>query len=486
MEVTNDPVPAWLGRALEPTVVQRRPWQTGLAPAYIGLFLWIAVFDQIPGEVLGRGGLGTAVIGCGVGAGLCYLLLYLAPAMIGATTGQGLMVVSTSVFGVRGAALVPGLILSVAQVVIIAVAVGYGTSLCFWGLALLGLLDPAMVGPLPPSPGFWSNPVFLVTAASWGLATTMVGGHLVRLIIALMLVYAMVPAVILGASTIAAFRGLPAFDPSAMAIPADLGGGPPPAIALALAVQMIFGGFAPTAMATVDWGAATTDPGEVRKGGGVSVAMAAWIVATLSLLTVAGGGGARVEPAGVFGSTYQQALITLFGNKPAGILFQLLALTALAPACYGGYVLHDWLHDWKPWFSRRGWTLVGLAVALMLIASGWVFRLLEVFGVLGALCAPAVGAISAEYVIARGRWRGPRQGYNLPGLIAWSLGCATGLIPSVARLLGTNGPLLWHPWALYGYLVAFFGYLGLSAVGLGSRGFDFPEPPRVEPPEPSA
>ncbi|MGE3820684.1 MAG: hypothetical protein AB7I30_14820 [Isosphaeraceae bacterium] len=484
MEVANatvrDPsgspvVPDWFQRALEPTGVPRRTWRHGLAPAYIGLFLWIVYFDQIPREVLGRGGLLTAVIGCGIGAGLCHLLLYLAPAMLGVSTGRSLMVVSTSTFGLEGAAWVPGLVLSLAQVLTIAVSVGYGTSLCFWGLDLLGLLDLSWVGPAPPARGFWTNPVFLVTAAAWGLATTMVGGHLVRVIVALMLVYPFVPAAILAASSIAAFRGLPRFDPAMITPSTDLGSGPPEAVAVATAVQLLFGFFAPTALASVDWGAATTEPAEVRKGGVVSVSLAAWIVATLAILTVAGSVGAglvsrpRFEPGGVFDSTYQQSLIVLLGAKVAGALFQLLALTALAPACYAGHFLFQWLHDWRPWLSRNGWTLLGLAVALILIASGWAFRLAEVFGVLGALCAPAVGGMTAEYLRARGRWRGVREGYHWPGMIAWSSGFVVGMVPTVARALGMTGPILWHPWALHGYLVAFFVYLLLTPLGLGSR-----------------
>ena len=60
-------------------------------PQMIGLFLWIAYFDQIPQETLSAGGIGWPVLPARALAGwLCYLWLYRPSAMWGMTTGHPL------------------------------------------------------------------------------------------------------------------------------------------------------------------------------------------------------------------------------------------------------------------------------------------------------------------------------------------------------------------------------------------------------------
>src|SRR5688572_25561760 len=98
-----------------------RPWQWGIAPHYIGLFLWIAFLDALATRTLSIGGLGPAAIGAAVAGVLCFGFLYYVPAMWGFRARESLPVVATSTFGVKAARWVPGLVMAAAQVVWFAV-----------------------------------------------------------------------------------------------------------------------------------------------------------------------------------------------------------------------------------------------------------------------------------------------------------------------------------------------------------------------------
>src|SRR5882672_1763226 len=99
------------GPAVEP-----KPWQTGLAPVYIGMFLWVAFFDQLGRRALPVGGLGWSLLGAAVAGPLGYLLLFRGPALWGRRAGRGLSAVASATFGSKGSAMVPGLLVGVGQV----------------------------------------------------------------------------------------------------------------------------------------------------------------------------------------------------------------------------------------------------------------------------------------------------------------------------------------------------------------------------------
>ena len=91
--------------AAEPTEpVERLPWTSGVAPAYIGTFLWIAFLDRIGQRALPIGGLAPAALGLVAGAVLAYLLLYRLPAAWGFASGRPLDGVAAEQFP-RGGAL---------------------------------------------------------------------------------------------------------------------------------------------------------------------------------------------------------------------------------------------------------------------------------------------------------------------------------------------------------------------------------------------
>src|SRR5262245_61303400 len=99
------------------TPIELRSWQKGLGPNYIVIFLWVVYFDQLATRTLPIGGLGPSLLGAVAGGLICYGLLYLVPATWGLKARRPLAELGASTFGEAGAALVPGLLMGIAQVV---------------------------------------------------------------------------------------------------------------------------------------------------------------------------------------------------------------------------------------------------------------------------------------------------------------------------------------------------------------------------------
>jgi cytosine permease len=57
-----------------------------------------------------------------------------------------------------------------------------------------------------------------------------------------------------------------------------------------------------------------------------------------------------------------------------------------------------------------------------------------VFGLIGASFGPICGAITMEYILNKGRWSGPRKGFNPAGWVSWALGFLVGIQPNFAGL----------------------------------------------------
>ena len=54
----------------------------------------------------------------------------------------------------------------------------------------------------------------------------------------------------------------------------------------------------------------------------------------------------------------------------------------------------------------------------------------SVFGLIGASFGPICGAMMVDYLLSRGKWSGPRAGFNPAGWIAWALGFIVGILPN--------------------------------------------------------
>ena len=220
-------------------------WQATIAPSYIGLFLWVVYFDQLAGRTLATGGLGWSVVGAGVAGLLCYRLLYLRPGHVGlqdrpAAGRPGVEHLRGSGLGLdhgRPDRRWPRSSGSPWRI-------DYAVDWTFQGLVSCRLLDPKYLRPIRVGGLRLESPLFLVTALAWSFATALTGHYLMQIIAALMNVFPVIPALLLGLAMVLTFRGLPEFqppeiDPATRQPVRD--GGPR---ALAMMVQMVFGFFA--------------------------------------------------------------------------------------------------------------------------------------------------------------------------------------------------------------------------------------------------
>lgn len=471
------------------TAVEPKSWQTGLAPVYIGIFLWVAFFDQLGRRALPVGGLGWSILGAAVAGPLAYLLLFRVPATWGQQVGQGLAVVSTSTFGARGSALVPGLLIGIGQVVLFALAVGYAVDLTFEGLAIGRLVDPRSLRPVLVSGAPMKPPLVLATALFWCVATALVSLKFVRWIAFLMQFFPIFPAILLGGSMLAMLGGLRDFVPSGVdprtsaMIPEAEGSG----MAFLLTLQWVFAFAALSGLVGADWGSGSTSPRDVRLGGWVGLALAPAVVSALALIAIAGHRGsldasteprdprmARVviedapgNPAGpeAPGDTFRAVLAGGFDRRVSCVMLLVFGLASLAPACYASFVFGERFVAIGPGISKFTWTMMGTSTAWLLIVGGWSDRPETVFNVLGAVFAPAAGAMAADYRRQKGIWPGPRRGVNPAGMIAWAIGLAVGLAPTIAR-----SPLAdrLQPAAVAAFFAAYLAYELIALVRLES------------------
>jgi len=117
----------------------RAPWYKNTAPAYAGIFLWVAFYvglsqpESLP-PPLQQAGIGLCVLALAVAGILCFALFYYVPAMLGMKTGRPLYVVATSTFGARGGYLMSGLMMGALQVGWYSVATSVAASFILQGL----------------------------------------------------------------------------------------------------------------------------------------------------------------------------------------------------------------------------------------------------------------------------------------------------------------------------------------------------------------
>lgn len=475
--------------ALNSPPVERKGWQTTSAPSYIALFLGAVYFDQLGRRTLAIGGIGWSVLGAAVAGLLCYVLLYRVPALWGQKTGRPLTILASSTFGTTGTVGLTFIVFGLAQILIMAMATLYAVDWAFQGLSLCGLVNLKAIEPWKLRMGGGAGPVLelrsplvLVTSLVWIYAAALTGQFLVKIIAALMKIYPIFPALMLALAMILTIGGLPSFrpleiDPATSAPVVD--GGPR---AFLMMIQLIFGYFAIAGAVAADFGAVSRTTRDVRLGGWIGVALAAWTVATLSLLTVAGALGRYSAPLllkntpGVGNFSFRTALVLGLPEKLAGAIFLFFALATLAQTCFSADIIGRRFTAVWPRISRLGWNLIGTTAAWPLVATGVAIRLEEIFTILGAIFAPMVGAMTADYVRNRGNWPGPRRGVNTAGLVAWGCGVGVGLVPLIAMAGGWSDGSRLQPASVFAFAMSFLIYNLLAAIGAESPAVPLPPP----------
>jgi cytosine permease len=456
-----------------PRALERQVWSTSTAPRYIGLFLWVVYFDQLPRWTLAVGGLLPAVLGALVAGLLCYCLLYYAPAMWGFKSGQPLTTLGTSTFGVTGARWLTGILIGLVQVVWFAVATFYATELTFEALVSCRLMNPGSLEPIHLGGLVLPSLVFLVTALTWSFAAALVGHYLLAIISALMNVFPVFMALLLAVAMGSTIGGVSRFQPLALD-PATMEpvstAGPR---ALTMMTELVFGFFATAGAMAADWGAVNRTERDVKLGGWFGVVFASWTVATLALLTVAGALGRLSSPVGPAGISdlqhwdfsFRSAVSQGIGGRLAGTILMVFGLGSLAPTCFSAYLFGHRFHVAWPRIKRIHWTLIGTTAAWLLIVGGVAGQLETIFSLMGAVVAPLVAALSADYFRQRGAWRGGRLGVNGAGVVAWAVGLAVGLVPIVSQAVSWRPGIRFQPAAVFAYGAAFVTYLILAYLG---------------------
>jgi cytosine permease len=494
--------PASLQAALDAPVADRRPWQSDIAPTYIGLFLLVAYYDGIARQTLAVGGLGWSLVGAAVAGLLCFGLLYYVPAMWGMRSRQPLVVVATSTFGAAGSPWVPGVVGGVAQVVWLAVAVYYAANVALGGLVAARIMDARVLEPIRVGGASVQSPLFLFVTLVWTLSSAVIGIYVVRLVAAVMKGYAVFPAIVLGAAMLWAMPGLRGFRPLAIdpvtAEPVRAGG----MLAVLSMIQFVFGFFAPAGAAAADWGSYSKDARDIRLGGLVGVGFSALILAALPLLIVAGALGRSPTPAGLEPAleaqqrleqlyrssrpddleviaaraevrsfaganfTVREVIARGLGGLGGSAMLLVLGLAMLGPSCYAPFVFGHRFAAVAPRLKRWVWSLIGGIVAWPLVALGLPGRPELVYSLLGAAMAPVVGAMAADYLLSKGAWPGPRRGANLAGCLAWAAGFVVGVVPPLAAELGMRRLAGIQPAAVLAFVAAFVVYVVLARLGL--------------------
>ena len=163
--------------------------------------------------------------------------------------------------------------------------------------------------------------------------------------------------------------------------------------------------------------------------------------------------------------SFRSAVSQGIGGTLAATILMVFGLGSLAPTCYSAYLFGHRFHAAWPRIKRIHWTLIGTTAAWLLIAGDFAGRLETIFSLMGAVVAPLVAALSADYLRQRGAWRGGRLGVNGPGLAAWAVGVAIGLVPILSQAAGWKAGIRFQPAAVFAYVAAFVTYLILAFVG---------------------
>ena len=464
----------------KPAIVPK-PWQDGLGPYYIGLFLWVVFFDQLGLRALPVGGVLWAVIGAAVAGPLCYLLLFRVPAEWGQATGKPLPELAESSFGVAGARWVPGLLIGLSEIVWFSVAISYATDFTLRGLAEVRFLDERAFRTISLGGLRLKGPLFLATSLFWSVFVGLVGRRFVRLVGAIMYVFPVFPAMLLGGSMFAMLGGLRTFaptgiDPMGLAVPAARAG----VWSMMLVAQLVLGFFAMAGVLGADQRGIDVGARRPRRRLGVGRAGAGGDrgdrVGRRRRLPGAGQSrpccskarSARLEARDrrpsrstseirTIGTppeaTFRALLTDGIGGKVGGGMLLVFGSIALAPAVFAAFVFGQRLNAALPRLSRTKWTLVGIALSWPMTAMGLFDRLEPVFTAMGALFAPVAACLAAESARHRGTWPGPRRGVNGPGMVGWAAGVVVGLLPLTSRRLAS-----FQPATFWAFLAAFAAY----------------------------
>lgn len=437
-------LPDYVSKAVPNPPGNRAPWYANTAPSYAGVFLWIVFYLKIAEGTLAHAGVGVCLAAIAAAGLLSFALYYYAPAMLGMKTGYPLYVLGSSTFGTAGGYVMPGLLMGLLQVGWFAVGTWLATS-----FILKAVGSDAGPGSVP----------FILIGIVWGYTMAYVGVKGIQYVAKISLFLNMIPLLMI---LVVFFKTMPGIPQHTVAPGQENN-----FLAFTLLIQMVIGFFATAGAAGADFGMNSRHEKDVRMGGFVGVAVAAFVAGALPLLSVAGGRQLfNIEAYGY------DAVIGGIGGSLATVMFFLFTLASIPSACFCAMIAGNSFSTMIPGVKRMSSTMTGMTVAIILAVTGVAGNVIGVFNIVGASFGPICGAMAADYLLSGKRWAGPRPGINWAGYIAWALGFIVGIIPFLPVSAGLKESA--QPLVLYSFIVGFVVYAALAKAGLEPKPVEMP------------
>lgn len=430
-------LPDYIAKAVPNAQSNRAPWYKNTAPSYAGTFLWIAFYSAIGIGTLTRAPLGLLLLGLAAAGLLCYMFYYV-PAMLGMKTGYPLYVVASSTFGAKGGYAMPGLLMGVLQVGWFAVGTMFATKFV---LAAFG--SQAGPGTLP----------FILVGIVWALGMGYVGVQGIKYVARVALLLNSIPLLMLIIVFAKTSSGLSQSQVTDRA----------PYVGVTLIIQMVVGFFATAGAAGTDFGMSSRNATDVKYGGLTGIALAVLIAGGLGLMAVA---GAMATIPGLASYTFEN-VIGGIGGWLASAMFILFIVASIPPSCFCAFIIGNCFATMVPSVSRMASTMTGVAIAAILAVTGVTQNLIGIFTIVGASFGPVCGAMTADYLLSGGQWKGPREGINWAGYGAWAVGFIVGILTFIPGMEAYKDSV--QPLAVWSFVAGFVVYAILAKAGLESK-----------------
>jgi cytosine permease len=451
--MSNGTLPSYIALARPNPIENRQPWYKNTAPTYAGIFLWVVFYKEIAVGTLPLAGVGLSLLGLVVAALICHYLFYMVPGLFGMKTGYPLYVVGSSTYGTLGGFLIPGLLMGLLQFGWLGVNVAISSDFILQATGRAPAVDPV-------TEEFTGSLLFTVVAIFWGLSAAFVGVKGIQYVAKVASLLPIVPLVMI---LIVFFSNAGTVGDFQVAEDAK------PMIGFLAMVGLVVGFFATAGAAGVDFGQGNRNAKDVHLGGLFGIALAIVVAGGLPLIAIAGAHGANPE----MKSYVFDAVIQAQGGILAKTMFILFAIASFAPACFSSFIAANSIGTMFPKANKMFMVLLGAIVSIILGATGVAFNLAGVFQIIGASFGPICGSMVADYLLSGGKWAGPRRGINWAGYVAWGVGFAVAILPTVdAEKFGfiTPAPVI-------AFAIGFALYAALAKAGLE------PETVELGPPE---
>ena len=424
--------PSYIKQSVPVPPAGRAPWYKNTFPTYMGIFLWVGFYLKLAAPTIGNAGIGVCLLGLLVAGILCFALYYYVPAMLGMKTGHSLYVVGSSTFGATGGYLIPGLLMGFLQLGWVAVIASVSA-----GFILEGLHET-------------SRGLFAVIVIVWIYSLAGVAIKGIRYVGQVAKFLNWIPLIMIVIVFWTNMGGIARYTPPHHDSLAGFLG----------VLTIVIGYFATAGAAGADFGMSNRNSKDIMLGGLFGIVLGVIIAGSLPILSVAGYIGRGV---GQPSYDYTAAISSVGALAP--IMFFLFAAASMVPTCFSSFIASNSFSTMLPQIPRSVSTLAGLTLSAILAITGVAGNLVGFFTVVGASFGPICGAMAADYILEGGRWSGPRRGINWAGYIAWAIGFLVGIPDHIPGI-----PSSWvradNPAMLYSFVVGFFIYLVLAALGL--------------------